>query len=209
MADAWKADFPSADSNVVATPCEIGNMITFGDMSDESFDLKIANYISHLSMHAGGEAALHGVLDRAFECLNAPTREVDCPATGDCKPESRWCNLAGMCLCTARGKQLRMFRESCYLVGTKPLAPAHSDERDELKTGAWFLFLQPGKVVDDRFVAVPCDGSVGRSEVFLHMGYHAISPWRPTFHACTRTEALVGEPPSGASRVYIKASTAI
>ena len=112
-----------------------------------------------------------------------------------------------MCLCTATGRELRLLRESCYAEVTKPVAKPKTEARELLRDGFFMLRL----LGEDRDIAAPAplvpedDSASPVREFLFHMGYHPLSPWKPTFHRLLRVDAPAGEPPSSDARIYTQA----
>ena len=208
MAQVFAHEFPSIEPSAVAMPSEFGNLVDIAATTPESVDTSIANFVGNLSIHAGGEAAMNAQVDRALQTLNAATYERDVPkGTDDAEREVRYCRVAGMCLCSPSGMELRLLRESCYLELTKPLSPPKTENRAKLRDGWWLLrlirgeALAPGKAPH----SAGFGSEVDKTEFYFHMGYHLITPWRPTFHCASLADAPPGELPSGPDRIYTRA----
>jgi hypothetical protein len=207
MASTFRLDFPTLESTPVAMPSEFGNLVDIAATTPEAVDKNIASYVGNLCVHSGGESAMNSTIDRAFETMNAATYERDVPKGSDDAPrEARWCRTAGMCLCQPSGVELRLLRESCYLELTKPIAKPKTENRAKLRDGWWLLRLTRGEALS--LDKAPHSAGLGReidtAEFYLHMGYHVITPWRPTINLVSLTDAPPGELPSGPDRIYTR-----
>ena len=208
MTDCWKAEFPNLERNVVAHPSEFGNLVSMTTPAVPDAEEDVAKVVAHVALHSGGPGAINSRLDQAFAAINATTHQKDCAQHCEAVPtEPRWCRVAGMCLCGPSGRELRLFRESCYLEVTKPQARAHTEGRTLLRDGFMMLRLLGEERVDVAAAPPVAAAAVAAcaEEVYLHMGYHSISPWRPTLHQLIRASAPLGELPESAERIYTQA----
>lgn len=114
------------------------------------------------------------------------------------------CLVAGMCLCSAEGRELRRFRNSC-LRAMKAAFPAHSEARTGLLDG--FVVV--------RFTNMPSETSLGplvgdaaqAKDLWLHVGLHYLCPYRPTFMLVTEAPGKAEEDADGGC-LWIKVTAA-
>ena len=145
-------------------------------------------------------------LSQAYQELNQSVLERDCSSKGSAPPKGRWCNVAGVCLCTPAGRRLHRLRESLQDCVIKPLSKPHTAGRARLKDGRWLLRLT-GEVSNftDLFASDAPAFDATEQVLYYHICYQKLAPWRSTWHACTLADAPPGEPSSTAEHIYTKA----
>lgn len=110
------------------------------------------------------------------------------PATDKTDPPTM-CQLAGRCICSGVGKDLRALRDA-VLRSMKRTFPAGSSERKRLLEGFVVLRLSCVAIGND-----PHDpGCTGvAKDIFLHVGMMYLSPYRPTYLCLDLVSGIVGE----------------
>jgi hypothetical protein len=145
-------------------------------------------------------------LDKAYQELNQSVLERDCSTRGSVPPKGRFCNQAGVCLCTPAGRRLHKLREALQSVVIKPLSAPHTAGRQELKDGRWLVRLT-GEVSNamDLFASDAPIVETTEATLYYHICYQKLSPWRSTWHACDLAAEPHGEPVATEDFIYTKA----
>jgi hypothetical protein len=186
----WKASFPECKGKVAPFPVEMGAGIRCASTSTEDNE-KVANLVGDLGKRGGGWEAPHAKIDVASYSMNAPIMRAVCDDDNpEQTSEQRYCRVAGMCLCTDDGRQLVRLRESFHTSVLKPMAPAHSDGRNNLKEGRNRIVLH-GKAAAGDGAGVPAeDAAAPCVELIWHVCYMVCSPWTPTWLRLRRVGAI-------------------
>ena len=143
-----------------------------------------------LSLNAG---RYHGHLLQSLSntwarwCETVDFAPIDYFKHTDAKPKASVCFDAGMCICDVQGKVMQTFKASLENVLNK-LCPEKSPNRAKLVNADLVLVLfGQEKPHDDIEHDVLFHDVILQSVPFnaikwLHIGHHALSPWRASYH---------------------------
>ena len=158
-----------------------------------------------VSLAMGRAADLHMLpsLEGAWFARHTMLAHDDCPpVAGDrdaVVPAESDCLLAGICLCDDAGQLFRRKADRFNNVLKSVFAPL-SGIRSQLTDGLIIARLQ-GERTDYEANLAEAEGC--NVDVWLHVGMHYLSPFRPTWHVVQPVED-VGEVPQNRKRIYIK-----
>ena len=146
--------------------------------------------------------ALAAKLESAWQQSHSTIMDVDCPKVPEPEVATSSCLTAGVCLCSETGVIVKKVADR-LLTHMKEVFQARSGARAKLLNGSIVIM----------FICEPRDADwetiVGQDEIFkivlFHVALMYLKPYRPTFMACERAAAPVGEPDGDHLRMYVKA----
>ena len=185
----------------IAIPTEVGYCFS-PRSADEKETNQIAALTAYWSLHYGNEQSITQV-DAAWDWVNQCVLEKQVEAIPDAPPHKRGCRVAGICLCTPLGKQLKQFWNAFSTLCTKTYAQPYTDGRKELKDGRW-AFRCVGSAAAPG-PAGPAAPHPDDSIIILHVAKQSLSPWIPTWHRVLDAPAPFGNPEASDTRIYTKA----
>lgn len=163
-------DLPAG--SLVPVPCAHGWCFECGPAQRDSIAQAVAWSFS--SKQANTSATLR----RYWDSQHLALLEGDCNTVQDVVSPPRECFVAGVCLCTPQGQQLRSLKNA-FLRIMKRDFPQRSDLRKDLAAGNVVVELMGFPKDDDMDAYLEEENPV--KQVLLHVGMMYFSPYQPTF----------------------------
>lgn len=145
-------------------------------------------------------SALSGCLAQSWDEMHRTVMEDQCgPCNADCPPPSE-CLLAGMCVCSGDGKELKKLR-SLFLRAMKTTFPPTTPQRSMLLGGG--IVVRMTSSSRDPLGTEGGEQVTGNADLWLHIGMMYLTPYRPTLLQLEEVPRPEIAPPSLGS-IYLK-----